>query len=824
MSIQDIQQNPQDTSNFYLANIYEAIADPNRSNISSSFPSSPPSFSPPNYAVWVNGLWFLSLAISITCALLATLLQQWARRYLKVTQTRYSLHKRARTRSFFAEGVEKSFLRLAVEALPTLIHVSLFLFFAGLILFLWNVNLTIFKLVLSWVGVCTALYGCITFIPIFLHDSPYYTPLTPLARLVVAAILSLLLLLCAGFTVFFILFQVFSSRCYEPVRILSFPGNWLMEAWHMVFLAPEEAALKSPPKIDTRALMWTFDILDEDHELERFFSGLPGFCSSKVVNEPLCGLNYSQNLQLLTSMIGLLDRTFSSDLLTDRIKSQRTNICANAIDLVDTPNAFPGVLRRLASEEEHGPVQSTEIVHFVRRWGNLKGEYPAVVQAIFSVVVARVQRHDDFWFSLASAQLGIPEAVLREHAAHGDSLSLAILIYITHQQFIYLRNRSWPLEAISNVLEVASKLNMQDTSHMQDTSPELQHKFCALWNQAVHKAQNDDDWKVTWRILRPIRNIFITLHHDTDSTPTRFSTSTSNQDEILKMPSSYPMCNVASHVHGDSTSTSLAFMHDNAVLSPTSLAGPVVPSIPLPDALRVDESIATVQLLDNSQPSSPPAHQTFKTLHIPDMSPDSAIASAMQDTLLNKKEKVQDFVTSGITMPHTTRSPETSTSSPPLFSTSRPAAIPLQHNAAHLPPFNPPDLPYSAPSNPVLDNILPTGLMQPSHTPLSRSDLSLSFSGSHCSMIVTTAPRASSGPTSAPDLGVSVEHDSRNTLDLPLVNRAIDASTIATPQPPSLSSVTDSDVAIVGRSLREQNAEHTADHPPGPSCYRYNMV
>ncbi|KAH9035985.1 hypothetical protein EDB83DRAFT_2677963 [Lactarius deliciosus] len=92
VSIQDIRPNPQDTSNFYLANIYQTVADP---NISGTLPTSPPQFSPPNYAVWVNSLWFMSLVISLTCALLATLLQQWARRYLKVTQSRYSPHKRA---------------------------------------------------------------------------------------------------------------------------------------------------------------------------------------------------------------------------------------------------------------------------------------------------------------------------------------------------------------------------------------------------------------------------------------------------------------------------------------------------------------------------------------------------------------------------------------------------------------------------------------------------------------------------------------------------------------------------------------------------------
>ena len=181
VSIQGLQQNPQDTSNFYLANIYQATINSISSNVSDSPPASPPPFSPSNSAVWVNALWFLSLVISLTCALLATLLQQWARRYLKITQSRYSPHKRARIRAFFAEGVGKCLLPWIVDALPTLLHISLFLFFSGLVVFLCNVNLTIFKLVLSWVGICTALYGCITCMPIFRHDSPYYTPLSLLA-------------------------------------------------------------------------------------------------------------------------------------------------------------------------------------------------------------------------------------------------------------------------------------------------------------------------------------------------------------------------------------------------------------------------------------------------------------------------------------------------------------------------------------------------------------------------------------------------------------------------------------------------------------------
>jgi hypothetical protein len=202
-----------------------------------------------------------------------------------------------------------------------------------------------------------------------------------------------------------------------------------------------------------------------------------------VLKEPLYGLDDQQKLRLLEAVIRLLDRTFSSNLLPDQVKRRRADICANAIELVDTPDAFPKVVRKLASEDDYGPLQSTQTVDFVRRWGDRKGGYSTLDQAIFSTAIARVRRHDDSWFILASDELGIPEVVLRSHAADGDNLSFAILIYVTRQQFTYIRDPSWPSDAISGVLTAASKFNVQDTS------PELQHEFCALWNQIVRDAR-----------------------------------------------------------------------------------------------------------------------------------------------------------------------------------------------------------------------------------------------------------------------------------------------------------------------------------------------
>ena len=713
VSIQDLRQNPQDTSNFYLAGLYQSALDPNRSDVSSSLPASPPPFSPPTYAIWVNSLWFLSLVISITCALLATLLQQWARRYLKVTQPRSSLHKRARIRSFFAEGVEKSHLAWVVEALPTLIHLSLFLFFAGLIVFSRNVNFTIFKVVLSWIGVCTALYGFITIVPLFRRDSPCYSPLTPLAKPIVFMILFVLLILyyfC--FHLFLMCFSACFSCCGSIRAISGHLMAWLFEILRTTFLTPAKAALNSSSEIDTRAVMWTFDCLDEDHELERFFSGLPGFHSSKVLKEPLHSLNYRQRLRLLEAMIRLRDRTFSSNTLSDEVRRRRADICDNAMKLVDTPNAFPTILCWLAYEDEYGPLQSTKIADFVRCWGSGKGELSPLGQTIFSIVVARVQQRDDSWFILASDQLGIPETVLRSHATHGDNLSLAILIYITRKQFTHFVDSSWPLDAISGILSAASKFNVQDTS------PDLQHEFCALWNQILRRTQtykfrrfsNFSDFRkalkvsevqrIVTRILMPIRHVYIHLHEGTNSAPTYFSASTSEDHEILLDLDSYPMCNVTGH--RDSFLTFLlSDSHDNPSLAPASLASLATPSFPLPAPSHVDD-IATALLHDNSRPT----RQTTQNFRVPVTSPDPASAGAMQDPVLKKqKSKFQKrFVVTHAPQP---ASEASAIRHPP--SASVPSVDVFRPNVVPLTPPVPQTLPTPASTAPALDNTLLIG-------------------------------------------------------------------------------------------------------------------
>jgi hypothetical protein len=144
---------------FYMANIYRLLAAANGTQVSIPSSSNPASsFTPPKYAIWVNSLWILSLAISLTCALLATFLQQWARQYIRTSQPQYSPHKRSRIRALFAEGVDNLQLPWAVEALPALLHIPLFLFFVHLLVFLFNTHHNVLSAAAWWIALVTAAY------------------------------------------------------------------------------------------------------------------------------------------------------------------------------------------------------------------------------------------------------------------------------------------------------------------------------------------------------------------------------------------------------------------------------------------------------------------------------------------------------------------------------------------------------------------------------------------------------------------------------------------------------------------------------------------
>ena len=660
----------------------------------------------------------MSLVISLTCALLATLLQQWARRYLKITQSRYSPHKRARIRAFFAEGVEKRLLPWTVDALPTLLHISLFLFFAGLVVFLCNVNLTIFKLVLSWVGLCVALYGCITCMPIIRHDSPYYTPLSlPTWHVITGT-----LFFVYRFLRWFNLSVYFRRRSFRHFRDLEISCRESL-AQGMRKTA-EKTALNSSSEIDTRAFMWTLDCLDEDHELESFFSALPDFRSSIVVKDPLPSLTEDEMRKLYGALRGLLERTFSSDLLPAPVKNWRALICAKAVDPEHTPidpeyqmtfglqytlpfrepkpTAFHIIDNILSKYQHSGPV-ATGVAKVLRGWeNNLHEDTIVYAQLTICSVLAKSQPRDDSWFNIASDELGFSKTSLRDFAAQGDSLSLVILIHVVRQQFRHFREMSQSQKnTFSCFLAEASKFDATNTSS------ELQHRFCPLWNQIVREAQDGNDWYMASYFLAQIRRVFLALHQDTDSAPTQFSASTRDWDDILLDPSSYPLCKVSDH-HSDSTPhthdvgvsaiLARAIPHDpnNTTFIP-SIASLDPPPSPTHAPLPVKGTLTDALLLDNQisvQDSTQPiGHSTTEGRHLFSAVSLSPVMEPSRSTQLS------------------TSSPSPNSN----VSASRPADTAIGNTALSRAPSDdltvwPSPSPLPSPTL-ILDPILPTGLL-----------------------------------------------------------------------------------------------------------------
>ena len=105
-SYDGLKLNSQDVSAFYLSRIYQLSAGLNGTSTPLPF-EIPSTFSPHRSSVRASALWSLSLVTSLAGTVIATLLRQWARRYLHLTQEAHGPRKRARIRELTAQGVER---------------------------------------------------------------------------------------------------------------------------------------------------------------------------------------------------------------------------------------------------------------------------------------------------------------------------------------------------------------------------------------------------------------------------------------------------------------------------------------------------------------------------------------------------------------------------------------------------------------------------------------------------------------------------------------------------------------------------------------------
>ena len=487
-------------------------------------------------------------------------------------------------RAFFANGMEKTHIAWVVEGLPTLVHLSLFLFFAGLAIFLFNINHEVFKSAVWWIALFSIVYGLITVMPIVRHDSPFFSPLSLPAWFLYAS---------TSYLSFKVLFSIKSDRIYvfktwQRLRTLKerYRG-WILGG---VDKAAEETASKRSSEIDVHILDWTIDALNDDDKLEKFFEAVPGFFNSKLVKDLRENFTDSLLEKFWKGSDGFIDRTILSNSVIEPVKSRRLDIGMNAMSVISLPHisSIPQDILFLSWDQVP---QNVEMGYTMARWCTSDNKDIArYAQCIATRILASVQERDDRWIGLAADVLGLSKRNLRNNIAHGnDSVSLAILISVVRRD---LRSDFYDW----GMLWTLSELNIHNTLSG------LQHDFCALWNESVEEAlkQGFDSFPVG--ILRLTRPLYLGLHQGTVAAPTEFSASTSDFDRVLYQPGSYPLCNIPSHRPETSQAPAA-----------TSAAFPVH-AIPLPtdgspsgDAAAAPQDITSTGQISFPEPTSFPA-------------------------------------------------------------------------------------------------------------------------------------------------------------------------------------------------------------------------
>ncbi|KAH9956542.1 hypothetical protein BC827DRAFT_754855 [Russula dissimulans] len=367
VTIPDLKANPQDTSNFYLQQL---------KNSSSSSEARPPPFSPPTEVVVVNLFTFLSLFISLSCAVLATVVQQWARQYVRYTQPSQRGPKtRARIRTMFSHSVDRLFIKCISSLLPCYLNLAIFFFLVGMLVYLWYLNRVIFYFTILLFLWSLGVYGFFTLLPFFQHDSLLYTPLStfPISML----------------AVFVCLFNVVTRRRFKY-------SGWGIFDWAFddVGYKADAIAKRRSPDIDTHVLEWSLRALTDDDAVEKYLQAVPDFFRGPSAPPgPLSDdrkreAEYRTRNKFKQTLCGFLDRTFSSNTVTEDVRNSHLIIGLDASHAALGREETARILEEIRREKWPKLLRSNKMGGLLTRWGDDSDEsYRPQIRSIVSHIV-----------------------------------------------------------------------------------------------------------------------------------------------------------------------------------------------------------------------------------------------------------------------------------------------------------------------------------------------------------------------------------------------------------------------------------------------------
>jgi hypothetical protein len=329
-----------------------------------SFTVSPSaSFTPPRGSLVCNVLWFISLGLSLACALIATLLEQWARDFLHKADIRSAPVSRARVFSYLYYGIRRFGMHTVVDIVPLLLHVSLLLFFAGLVAFLIPINTAVTAVAGILLAIMTTVYSLLTLLPLMDLDCPYRTPLSSALWRIIQKIPRVL-----------------------PRHNRTSEAGHSAEAETMVKAMFRNATAPSAERAnrDRQSIIWTVKSLADDAELEPFLEAIPdvlwGLNGRRYVyDDTIRELIDHPDVRLLKRIQSLTD-TCTSGLLSSDVRQRRSIACCKAIWSIgmlstsasSSDEVFPvPTPYNIRSEQD----QDLDVIHYaisaatVSRWG-----------------------------------------------------------------------------------------------------------------------------------------------------------------------------------------------------------------------------------------------------------------------------------------------------------------------------------------------------------------------------------------------------------------------------------------------------------------------
>jgi hypothetical protein len=359
-------------------------------------------------------------------------------------------------------------------------------------------------------------------------------------------------------------------------------------------------------------------------------------------------------------------------------------------------------------------VLSVELGHFLRSWNKTSnGRFGLYVESIIGLMVSFVRERNDRWIALAVDHLGISERLLRHYLAHGDSLLLANYIHYTR----LLIHSEWvPIRTLTFLSEF----------DIHNTLPELQHEFCALWNELVREAHNDGPYCRPAQALLYIRSVYIVLHRDSDAASTPFFHPTANFDYVLgQVVSSDPFCKDPSHLPEHMPDVDEGPVGESVhLLATTSQCCDSVPTAATPSSLPPASHPVDTAPQPANEPSLDdlPAPISKSSRSVPRMSPSNSATPLDPSATTSRQANIGCPAISSMATPgpHSPRAATTSIS-PTTAGPSSGTTIAPPHSADHVPhsPSVAPGTPFSSsPASPPIrsDSLPPVLASSPQST------------------------------------------------------------------------------------------------------------